>query len=92
MKAILDELMRGNLSIINIHSRLQINQSIVDILNTDVLTPHQISELDCLIRIGNILYNNLPNEFDNPIEDGVYDLLLEKYKQYDANYQVGVTK
>ena len=89
MKAILDELMRGNLSIINIHSRLQINQSIVDILNTDVLTPHQISELDCLVRIGNILYNNLPNEFDNPIEDGVYDLLLEKYKQYDANYQVG---
>ena len=52
-------------------------------LNTD-----DVEDLKDIITIGNIVYNDTDKEL-MVIEDGFYDLLLEKYKKYDPNFQVG---
>lgn len=44
--------------------------------------------LKYIIMACNILYNRTDMTV-LPIEDGFYDLLLEKYKKYDKNFQVG---
>ena len=51
-------------------------------------TVESIEDFKNLLCICNIMYNNTDREL-LPIEDGVYDLLFEKYKQYDSNFQVG---
>ena len=56
--------------------------------NKQELTQDEIQDLKDLIIICNITYNDTDREL-LPIEDGVYDLLLEKYKQYNPNFQVG---
>ena len=53
-----------------------------------ILNAEDIEVLDILLRICNIMYNRTDLEV-LPIEDGVYDLLLERYKTYDSSYQVG---
>ena len=54
----------------------------------DPMNASDVNDLGLLLNICNILYNN--TDLDPlPIEDGVYDLLLEKYKRYNPNYQVG---
>lgn len=58
------------------------------LLGDYTLSPEQIEELKDLLSICNITYNDTDREL-LPIEDGVYDLLLEKYKKYDPNFQVG---
>lgn len=40
-----------------------------------------------ILNICNIIYNNSDNMC--PLEDGVYDRLIDIYKFYDPNYQVG---
>ena len=52
------------------------------------LTAEDIEDLKGIITICNITYNDTDKEL-LPIEDGFYDLLLEKYKIYDPNFQVG---
>lgn len=56
--------------------------------NKQELTQEEIQDLKDLIIICNITYNDTDKEL-LPIEDGVYDLLLEKYKLYDPHFQVG---
>lgn len=51
-------------------------------------SPSDILIADLILRISNILYNNTDGVI-LLLEDGVYDLLLEAYKRYDANYQIG---
>lgn len=86
---ILEQLKMGNLSIINDESRILINNSIDSILsNRGNLNSEQIETLRILLSIGNMLYNNSDMDI-LPIEDGVYDLLIEEYKLYDPNYEVG---
>ena len=58
------------------------------ILNKSELNEYDKSILERLIEIGNITYNNMDTDI-LPIEDGVYDLLLEKLKRYNPNYQIG---
>lgn len=45
-------------------------------------------ELCILLKICNILYNNTNGDF-LPIDDGVYDILLEKYKSNHKDWSVG---
>lgn len=89
VKSVLDRLLLGDASILNINTSVYINQRIVEILSTEELSPIQVEELGDILHIGNIVYNNISNDMINPIEDGVYDLLLEKYKNYNSNFQVG---
>ncbi len=58
------------------------------LLDKPELNELEVSTLSYLIKIGNITYNDTDNDI-LPIEDGMYDLLLVKYKKYDENYQVG---
>lgn len=45
-------------------------------------------DLEKFLRICNILYNNTDSEL-LPIEDGVYDILREKYNANNPDFQVG---
>ncbi len=88
LEFIYDRILKGDLTLVY-QNRLQINQLIEYLLGKDQLSTDEIHQLEMLIKIGNAVYNNL--DTDNiPIEDGVYDLLIEKFKRYNNNnYPVG---
>ncbi len=85
---ILFKLQQCDISVINRDTTLLINNKAMEILNTKDVTPEQIYDMENIIWISNILYNNTDND-NLPLEDGVYDLLLELYKKYNPNYQIG---
>ena len=85
---ILEDLRKGTLrSITNENTKL-INDVAMQSLSLSDPSMDQIDAMRLVIVISNILYNNTDRSM-LPLEDGVYDLLLEKYKVYDPNYQVG---
>ena len=65
-----------------------LNDVAMTLYNKPQLTAEDIEDLKGIITICNITYNDTDKEL-LPIEDGFYDLLLEKYKIYDHNFQVG---
>ena len=65
-----------------------LNDIALSLYNKQILTSDNIEELKNLLIICNITYNDTDKDL-LPIEDGIYDLLLEKYKTYDPNFQVG---
>ena len=84
---ILTDLRNGKLE--SVYSNKQyINNVAMQIYHKPLLTPNDVNDLGNIIEIGNITYNNTDKEL-LPIEDGLYDLLLEKYKLYNPNFQVG---
>lgn len=85
---IFDTIMSGDSSIITQESILFINTEALKLYEIPVLEQMQITELKKIIMICNVLYNRTDMTV-LPIEDGFYDLLLEKYKTYDSNFQVG---
>ena len=87
---ILDSLRSGDLSKVTADSVKRINgitMTILGIPNQDISESDKI-KMRLIIIISNILYNNTGKEM-LVLDDGVYDLLLEKYKNFDPNYQVG---
>ena len=87
LQDILIDLRKGSLTEVNKHIQ-DLNTVAVELYNIKKLSSYQIKDLELLIRICNILYNR--TDIDPlPIDDGLYDLLLEKYKTYDPNFQVG---
>lgn len=61
-----------------------------NILASDNLSEADIEILRQLVHIGSIVYHNSDlNEDEQPIESGVWDLLFEKYKCFNPNFQVG---
>ena len=86
-KNVVYNIQQGN---INIDDNTKINMSATALIflkekhtNADML--EQIKDI---LNISNMLYNNTDIDI-LPLEDGVYDLVLEKYKNYNPNYQVG---
>lgn len=59
----------------------QLNQIAIELLNTKVLTFSQVTVLGHILTISDILYNNTSRTV-LPLDDGMYDLLVEKYKLY----------
>ena len=57
-------------------------------IDNNIITSDDIEKLKYIIMSCNILYNRTDMTV-LPIEDGFYDLLLEKYKVFDPNFQVG---
>ncbi len=84
------ELCKGNLSILNIEVKKFLSDKSIELsdINMDYSNPYNVSQLKYLIMICNLLYNR-SDMIVLPVEDGVYDLLLEKYKSLDPNFQVG---
>ena len=88
IKDLFDQLCLGNGSIINDSNINRLNKIAMDIYNKSELSSDEIEILKYLIMSCNILYNRT-DMIILPIEDGFYDLLFEKYKTFDPNFQVG---
>lgn len=88
IKEFFDQLLLGNASVITSDNIKFLNERALNLYNVTNLNDNQIEELKQIIMSCNILYNRTDMTV-LPIEDGFYDLLLEKYKQYDSNFQVG---
>ena len=87
LKEIFDELCKGNLSIITLETKKFISDKAMSMYLSEN-TENFAEDLKYLIMICNILYNRTSMEV-LPVEDGVYDILLERYKTIDPNFQVG---
>ena len=85
---IFEELIKGNGSVINTESINTINKTALVLYQNENLDKIQIESLKKIIMICNILYNRT-DMVTLPVDDDFYDLLLEKYKKYDSNFQVG---
>lgn len=70
----------NNAELLNTISKKIYNKSSLDSGDIDILKD--------ILSICNILYNNTDRDH-LPIDDGFYDLLLEKYRKYNPNFQVG---
>lgn len=87
---LLDSLKQGSLSGLTREVILLINEESTRMLNNNTHSKEDINIMDLIIKISNILYNNTSMDL-LPLDDGIYDLLLELYKNYNPNYQVGAT-
>lgn len=90
LNTILDCLMNNDISIMvdqNIHIINVVAMKIYNIADNE-MSDENVEELKTIILICNIMYNRTDLTV-LPIEDGFYDLLLEKYKRFDPNFQVG---
>lgn len=83
-----DYLSKGNPSVLSQQNIQKLNEIAIIIYNKEQLEQDDIECLKYILMICNLLYNRTDMEV-LPIEDGFYDLLLEKYKKYDSNFQVG---
>lgn len=89
LQIILDKLLSGDISIITSDNIKLINDAAINIYQLQhQLLQSDIVALKNIILICNILYNRTDTRV-LPIEDGFYDLLLELYKKFDSNFQVG---
>lgn len=79
-----DDLLNG---IVNIDSQL-INQRVIEILNLPIFGDEERYDMNTIIKISNILYNNTAREM-LPLEDGIYDLCMTWAINHIPNYQVG---
>lgn len=83
-----NQLMIGNGSVINSDNIAELNKIALEIYNKPQLNRKEVETLQQIVMSCNILYNRTDMTV-LPIEDGFYDLLLEKYKTYDSDFQVG---
>lgn len=83
---ILIKLKNGDINIYEYYEYL--SQLGITLLNLNSLNTENINELDKLLKICNIIYNNTDLEY-LPIEDGLYDLLVELYKRYTSTIPIG---
>jgi len=84
----LDELLKGNGSVIIDNNIYMLNNSAIELYGKPELSENEVQRLKAIIMACNILYNRTDMTIQ-VIEDGFYDILLEKYKKYDPNFQVG---
>lgn len=83
-----EQIMLGNGSVITVDNIGKLNTIAMNIYQLENLSENEITSLKQIIMICNALYNRTDMTV-LPIEDGFYDLLLEKYKKYDEHFQVG---
>jgi NAD-dependent DNA ligase len=83
-------LLRGDPSVLTDANICALNQIAMRLywLEKEEMNDDCVECLKYIIMICNLLYNRTDMEV-LPIEDGVYDLLLEKYKVFDPHFQVG---
>lgn len=85
---ILNELLKSNISVLTQQVFQELSNTALYLLNIKNHNEEQIQQMKSLLMICNILYNR-SDMLVLPVEDGVYDLLLELYKKYDPHFQVG---
>ena len=88
MHSIVEQLMKGDASCLTQDVIYNINNIVVSLINKEPLTKVEQDIVNDILHISNLIYNNTDRSI-LVLEDGVYDLLLEKYKKYNPNFQVG---
>ena len=88
LKRILNQLMEADLSCLSSDNIIKVSDYAVSLLSRPVLDEYDQMCASTIIMISQIVYNNTDRSVLF-LDDGVYDLLLEKYKQYDKQFQVG---
>ena len=89
LQIIYDELLKGNAKPAY-DLKQEINYTALNLFNKSELNQTDITSLKLILIIANITYNNMDTDI-LPIDDGFYDLLIEKYRKYtdDDIYPVG---
>lgn len=87
-KELLESLYKGDASCLTSDVIYNINNIVLSLLNKEPLNSLEQEIVQDILHISNIIYNNTDKSI-LVLEDGIYDLLLQKYKRYDSNYQVG---
>ena len=89
LKYVLDHLKIADLSVIDLDCINFCGKEAMRILQKkEMLNTDDISSMELLIQISQILYDNSDRSL-LVLDDGVYDMLLEKDKMYNQNVQVG---
>lgn len=88
LKRILNQLMEADLSCLSSDNIIKVSDYAVSLLSRPVLDEYDQMCASTIIMISQIVYNNTDRSVLF-LDDGIYDLLLEKYKQYDKQFQVG---
>lgn len=88
LKKILNQLMEADLSCMSSDNIIKVSNYAVSLLNKPVWDDYDQMCGSTIIMISQIVYNNTDRSVLF-LDDGVYDLLLEKHKQYDKQFQVG---
>lgn len=88
MHTIVERLLKGDASCLTQDVIFNINRITMNLLNKEPLTKVEENTIDDILHISNIIYNNTDRSI-LVLEDGIYDMLLEKYKRYNPNFQVG---
>ena len=88
LNMILQAILHGNLQIIyNVENMSLIQKEAIRLIDNKNWDYNDIICAQVILNISNIIYNN--SDAMCPLEDGVYDRLIDIYKLYDVNYQVG---
>ena len=81
-------LLSGNLYPLNTENIIIVSEMAVDLLNKPMLSQDDKKAIEIIIAISQIVYNNTDKDILF-LDDGVYDLLLEKNRTFNNNFQVG---
>lgn len=85
---ILQSLLSGSLKSLTQENIVEVSNMAVNLLQKSELNEYDQMCANLIISISQIVYNNTDRSILF-LDDGVYDLLLEKYKEYNKNFQVG---
>lgn len=88
LNKIIHSLMSGSLDTLNPDNIVKVSNEAIRIIQKPVLDEYDQSNASMIISASQIVYNNTDRSILF-LDDGVYDLLLEKYKNYNENFQVG---
>ena len=80
---IYDSIIQGNYEPAFIH-KVELNTRVMELLNKEILDPLEVEELKKCIIIGNATYENTDADI-LPIEDGIWDMMTQKYRRYTPN-------
>ena len=85
---LLKSIFNNPLSAIESDNKLFINNITMDLLNKSKWRKDDVEKAELIIKISNSLYNNTDLDI-LPLDDGVYDLLLENTRKYDPGIESG---
>lgn len=89
MQQVLNQLLSGNINGVTTDFIVYCGTEAMRLLTkVGSLNDYDVACLNLLVQISQILYNNTDRNI-LCLEDGVYDLILEKLKQYNSNFQNG---
>lgn len=88
LSEILGRLLAGDISCLNTDNIIFVSEASMKLLNKESLDNYDQMCASIIISISQIVYNNTDRSVLF-LDDGVYDLVLEMYKKYNQNVQVG---